>query len=175
MVLPLRIPKHRDGQPFKTMIFDTYSRSEAALVTTMAEMVVNGVSTRKVKLVMETLCGTSYSKSAVSEACKDLSSQVKAFRERPIEGRYPFLTVDAAYFKVRENHRIISKALMIAYGTNENGVREVLGFGVYANESKETWTSFMKDLKKRGLKGLLKLICCIIYSLNENCYVTKRW
>ena len=153
--LTLRVPKHRDGQPFKTMIFDTYSRSEAALVTTMAEMVVNGVSTRKVKLVMEKLCGTSYSKSAVSEACKDLDSQVKAFRERPIEGRYPFLTVDATYFKVRESHRIISKALMIAYGTNENGIREVLGFGVYANESKETWMSFMKDLKKRGLKGLL--------------------
>lgn len=153
--LTLRVPKHRDGQPFKTMIFDTYSRSEAALVTTMAEMVVNGVSTRKVKLVMETLCGTSYSKSAVSEACKDLDSQVKIFRERPIEGRYPFLTVDATYFKVRENHRIISKALMIAYGTNENGIREVLDFGVYANESKETWMAFMKGLKKRGLKGLL--------------------
>lgn len=153
--LTLRVPKHRDSQPFKTMIFDIYSRSEAALVTTMAEMVVNGVSTRKVKQVMEMLCGTSYSKSAVSEACKDLSSQVKAFRERPIEGRYPFLTADATYFKVRENHRIISKAIMITYGTNENGVREVLGFGVYANENKETWISFMKDLKKCGLKGML--------------------
>ena len=94
-------------------------------------------------------CGTSYSKSAVSEVCKDLDSQVKTFRERPIEGRYPFLTVDATYFKVRENHRIISKALMIAYGTNENGVRELLDFGVYANESKETWMAFMKGLKKR--------------------------
>ena len=61
----------------------------------------------------------------------------------------------ATYFKVRENHRIISKALMIAYGTNEEGIREILGFGVYANESKETWTAFLKDLKKRGLKGLL--------------------
>ena len=152
--ITLKVPRHR-GQPFKTMIFENYSRSEAALVASMAEMVVNGVSTRKVGQVMETLCGTSFSKSTVSELCKDLDKPLKEFRERPLNGRYPFLTLDATYFKVRENHRIISKALMVAYGTNQEGHREVIGFGVYANESKETWKDFLLSLRERGLTGLL--------------------
>lgn len=152
--ITLHVPKHRDGQPFKTKIFDSYSRSETALVASMAEMVVNGVSTRKVTQVMETLCGKSYSKSAVSGLCKDLDEQVEEFRRRPITDRYPFMTVDATYFKIRENHRIISKAFMIAYGTNGSGIREVLGFGVYPNESKETWRNFLLDLRNRGLSGL---------------------
>ena len=154
--LELQVPRHRN-QPFKTMIFENYSRSEAALITTMAEMVVNGVSTRKVSQVVETLCGTSISKSSVSDLCKDLDVKVNEFRKRPLNGDYPFLTVDATYFKVRENHRIVSKAFMIAYGTDANGHREVLGFGVYHNESKETWNSFLKSLKDRGLKGLLMI------------------
>jgi len=154
--ITLQVPRHRN-QPFKTMIFENYSRSEAALMAGMAEMVVNGVSSRKVSKVMEVLCGTSYSKSAVSEVCKDLSVSVEQFRSRPLYGKYPFLTLDATYFKVRENHRIISKALMVAYATNEQGHREVIGFGVYANESKETWCEFLKDLKKRGLCGLLMI------------------
>ncbi|UUM58115.1 IS256 family transposase [Streptococcus suis] len=154
--ITLTVPRHRN-QPFKTMVFDTYSRSEAALVTTMAEMVVNGVSTRKVSSVIETLCGTSISKSAVSETCKILEKEVELFRNRPLEGRYPFLTVDATYFKVREDNRVISKALMIAYGTNEHGKREVLGFSAYKNESKDTWVDFLTQLKKRGLSGLMMI------------------
>ena len=150
----LRIPKHRDGEPFHTMIFDNYGRSEAALIVTMAEMVVNGVSTRKVSQVMETLCGKTYSKSTVSEACKKLDKTVKEFRERTLAGEYPFMTVDATYFKVRENGRIISKAFMIAYGTNSEGHREILGFDIYANESKRTWNDFLKSLKDRGLHGV---------------------
>lgn len=169
--ITLRVPKHRDGQPFKTMIFDSYSRSEAALVASMVEMVVNGVSTRKVTQVMETLCGKSYSKSAVSGLCKDLDTQVEEFRRHPITDRYPFMTVDATYFKIRENHRIISKAFMIAYGTNESGIREVLGFGVYPNESKETWRNFLLDLKNRGLSGLRMVTYdaheSIRYALNQ--------
>ena len=152
----LHVPRHRNV-PFKTLVFDNYSRSEAALVASMAEMVVNGVSTRKVSKVMETLCGTSFSKSAVSEVCKDLDKAVKEFRSRPLEGDYPFLTVDATYFKVRENSRVISKAFMIAYGTNGQGHREILGFGVYANESGATWTDFLMGLKRRGLTGLLMI------------------
>lgn len=151
--ITLHVPRHRN-QPFKTMIFENYSRSEAALISSMAEMVVNGVSTRKVSQVVETLCGTSCSKSAVSELCKDLDTSVKEFRDRPLNGRYPFLTLDATYFKVRENHRVISKAFMIAYGTNEQGHREIVGFGVYANESKHTWSEFLLGLQKRGLSGI---------------------
>ena len=154
--ITLHVPRHRNV-PFKTLVFDNYSRSEAALVAGMAEMVVNGVSTRKVSRVMETLCGTSFSKSAVSDVCKDLETAVKEFQTRPLEGDYPFLTVDATYFKVRENSRIISKAFMIAYGTNSEGHREILGFGVYANESSATWTDFLLSLKKRGLTGLLMI------------------
>jgi putative transposase len=154
--ITLSVPRHRN-QPFKTMIFDNYSRSEAALIASMAEMVVNGVSTRKVSNIVETLCGTSVSKSAVSDVCQDLEKEVEAFRGRPLEGNYPFLTVDATYFKVRENGRIISKALMIAYGTNEQGIREIIGFTAYPNESKETWTDFLTSLKKRGLCGLMMI------------------
>lgn len=152
--ITLKVPKHRDGEPFKTFVFDNYCRSEAALIITMAEMCVNGVSTRKVSQVMETLCGKSFSKSTVSEACKELDEKVKEFRERPLSGEYPFLTIDATYFKVRENSRVISKALMIAYATNSEGHREIIGFGAYRNESKETWNAFLKGLKARGLTGV---------------------
>ena len=152
----LQVPRHRNV-PFTTMVFENYSRSEAALITGMAEMVVNGVSTRKVSTVMETLCGTSFSKSTVSEACKALDAAVNAFVARPLDGHYPFVTFDATYFKMRENGRIISKAFMIAYGTNEKGLREILGFGVYDNESDATWTEFLTGLRKRGLDGILMI------------------
>ena len=154
--ITLTVPRHRNV-PFKTLVFENYSRSEAALIASMAEMVVNGVATRKVGQIMETLCGTSYSKSAVSDVCKDLDEKVREFRERPLTGNYPFLTVDATYFRVRVNHRIISRAFMIAYGTNQEGHREILGFGVYDNESKPTWNAFLQSLKDRGLKGLLMI------------------
>lgn len=154
--ITLNVPRHRN-QPFKTLVFENYSRSEAALVTAMAEMVVNGVSTRKVTNIVETLCGTSISKSAVSDVCKDLDQEVMKFRNRPIEDRHPFLTVDATYFKVRENNRVVSKALMIAYSVNEHGKREILGFSAYRNESRETWTDFLTGLKKRGLSGVLMI------------------
>lgn len=168
--ITLSVPRHRD-QPFKTMVFDNYSRSEAALVASMAEMVVNGVSTRKISTVMETLCGTSYSKSTVSEVCKDLDVIVSDFKNRPLDGIYPFLYVDATYFKVRENHRIISKAMMVAMAITDEGKREIIGFEVYQKESKETWKAFMESLKERGLTGL-KLVTSdahdgIIYALSK--------
>ena len=152
--ITLDVPKHRGGEAFHTMIFDNYGRSEAALIVTMAEMVVNGVSTRKVSQVMETLCGKTYSKSTVSAACRQLDETVREFRERPLAGEYPFLTVDATYFKVRENGRIISKAFMIAYATSNEGHREIIGFGIYENESRRTWNEFLKSLKDRGLLGV---------------------
>lgn len=175
--ITLAVPRHRNV-PFKTLIFDNYSRSEAALVTAMAEMVVNGVSTRKVSRVIESLCGTSVSKSSVSEICKNLDKEVESFRNRPLEGRYPFLTVDATYFKVRENNRVISKALMIAYGTNEQGHREILGFAAYRNESKDTWQDFLKSLKKHGLKGVIMITSDahegIIHAISE-VFPTVPW
>ena len=154
--MTLEVPRHRNV-PFRTMIFDNYSRSEAALIACMAEMVVNGVSTRKVAKVVETLCGETYTKSTVSELCKELDEKVEEFRNRPLEGHYPFIEVDATYFKVREKHRFISKAFMIAYGVNEYGIREILGFDVCHSETKETWNTFLKSLKKRSLSGLLMI------------------
>lgn len=154
--IELKVPRHRNI-PFKTMIFDNYTRSEAALIAGMAEMVVNGVSTRKISRIMETLCGTSYSKSTVSELCKDLDCRVEEFRNRPLTKAYPFLTVDATYFKVRENHRIISKALLIAFGTDQEGHREIIGCGVYTGETKETWRSFLAGLKARGLRNVMMI------------------
>ncbi len=168
--ITLTVPRHRN-QPFHTMIFDNYQRAEAALIATMAEMVITGVSTRKVKRVMETLCGTSFSKSTVSEVCKELDKEVHKFQNRQLTDRYPFVMVDATYFKVRENHRVTSKALMVAIGTSEEAKREIIGFGVYDSETKNSWQDFLNSLKKRGLQGV-KMITSdahegIIYAIGK--------
>jgi transposase-like protein len=120
----------------------------------MAEMVIAGVSTRKVAKVVETLCGTSYSKSMVSEVCKDLDVAVNEFRNRPLTNPYPFVLLDATYFKVRNEHRIVSKAFMTAYATNPDGVREIIGFDLFDNETNDTWFMFIESLRKRGLHGV---------------------
>jgi transposase-like protein len=149
-VLGLDVPRHR-SEPFQTRLFDNYSRSEAALVTTMAEMVVMGVSTRKVTRVVEELCGRDVSKSVVSEACKSLDKEVETFRGRPIEGAYPFLAVDATYLKVRVDHRIVSRPLMVAYGTDGRGRREVLALELGEREDEAAWTGFLRGLAARGM------------------------
>lgn len=168
--ITLKVPRHRN-QPFHTMIFDNYQRAEAALIASMAEMVITGVSTRKVKRVMETLCGTAFSKSTVSEVCKDLDKDVRQFQNRQLTGQYPFVMVDATYFKVRENHRVTSKALMVAIGTSKEARREIIGFGVYDSETKNSWQDFLNSLKKRGLQGV-KMITSdahegIIYAISK--------
>ena len=148
--ITLHVPRHRNV-PFKTMIFDNYTRSEGALISTMMEMVIQGVSTRKISEVTKILCGQEFSKSTVSQICKALDEIVCGFRGRPIEKYYPFLITDATYFKVRSQHRVTSKAFMIAIGITEEGIKEVVGFGVYDNESHNTWSSFYESLKKRGM------------------------
>lgn len=175
--ITLIVPRHRNV-PFKSLVFDNYKRSEAALISSMAEMVVNGVSTRKVSRVIETLCGETPSKSMVSEVCKDLDQSVNQFRNRPLIKPYPFLFVDATYLKVRENRRVISKALMVAVATNMEGQREIIGFDVFDNESNDTWFMFIESLKKRGLSGV-KMITSdahpgIIYSISKT-YPTVAW
>ena len=155
--IELHVPRHRN-QPFSTMVFENYCRSEQSLILTMAEMVVNGVATRKVSKVMEALCDTSFSKSTVSEACKTLDKSVNEFKNRNLESSYPFVLLDATYFKVRENHRIVSKAMMVAVGTRYDGHREILGFDIYKNESKGTWSDFLKSLKDRGMNEVKMFI-----------------
>ena len=148
--LLLTVPRLRNGE-FSTELFQRYQRSEQALVLAMIEMVVTGVSTRKVTAITEELCGSSFSKSTVSALCMALDPAVTAFRYRPLEKRYPFVMVDAIYTKVRENGRIRSKGLMIAIGINEQGYREVLGFCCADSETEAGWTAFFRELKDRGL------------------------
>ena len=152
--LVLQVPRHRN-EPFHTMIFENYKRSEASLIATMVQMVIAGVSTRKVERVIETLCGTSFSKSTVSELCKTLDSEIKSFNEKRLDGvHYPFVMVDATYFKVREDHRIKSKAFMVAIGFTEDGTREVIGFDVFDTEENYSWLTFFRGLRQRGLSDV---------------------
>ncbi|MBQ6014293.1 MAG: IS256 family transposase [Firmicutes bacterium] len=156
--LLLEVPRHRN-EPFHTMVFENYKRSEASLIATMVQMVISGVSTRKVSRVVETLCGKEFSKSTVSELCKRLDDDIKAFRTQPLDGLdAPFLMVDATYFKAREDHRIVSKAFMIALAIRSDGMREIVGFGVYDAEENYSWTEFLQSLKERGLNTVKMVI-----------------
>ena len=156
--LTLDVPRHRN-QPFHTMVFDNYQRSEASLIATMVQMVIAGVSTRKVSKVVETLCGTSFSKSSVSELCKKLDSEITAFRNRPLNmSDAPFLMVDATYFKAREDHKIVSKAFLVALAITADGSREIIGFDVFDAEDNYSWQTFFKDLKSRGLEDVHMVI-----------------
>lgn len=151
--LTLHVPKFRDGS-FSTELFRSYERSEQALLLSLMEMVIQGVSTRKVAQITETLCGTRFSKSTVSALCQQLDPVVKAFQERPLVGLYPFIIVDAIYMKARDQGAVRSKGLLIAIGVNGEGQREVLGFQVGDGESYEAWTIFFQSLKNRGLQGV---------------------
>ena len=151
--LTLKIPRHRNGQ-FSTELFSRYQRSEQALVLAMMEMVINGVSTRKVELITEELCGKKFSKSTVSSLCQSLDPMVEAFKTRPLEKHYPFVLVDAIYLKVREDGRVQSRGLLVAIGINEDGHREIIGFGVANSESEDSWGGFFASLKERGLKDV---------------------
>jgi len=151
--LILHVPKFRDGS-FSTDLFENYQRSEKALLLSLMEMVIQGVSTRKVSEITETLCGTGFSKSTISALCQTLDPAVDSFRYRSLDRHYPFVIADAIYMKVREDHRIRSKGFLIAIGVNAEGSREVLGFTVADGESKEGWSSFFEELKARGLRDV---------------------
>ena len=156
--LVLEVPRHRN-QPFHTMVFENYQRSEASLIATMVQMVISGVSTRKVSKVVETLCGTSFSKSTVSALCKKLDAEIMAFKSRPLNmNDAPFLMVDATYFKAREDHKIVSKAFLVALAITSDGSREIVGFDVFDAEDNYSWQTFFKDLKARGLDGVHMVI-----------------
>ena len=152
--LELAVPRIRDGS-FSTELFSRYQRSEQALVLALLEMVINGVSTRKIKRITEKLCGTSFSKSTVSELCKRLDPVVTAWNERDLsEKAYPFVIVDALYLKIRKDVRVVSQSALIALGINEEGYREVLGLKIGDSESEATWSEFFTWLKSRGLRGV---------------------
>ena len=149
--IELAVPRLR-GQSVVEGLFEKYRRSEQAIIAGVAEMVVKGISTRKVNAVADVLFGTGISKSQVSRMCAVLNPVVAEFRSRPLEKWYPFGLVDAIYLKVRENERVISKALYIAIGVNTLGRREVLGFMMSKGETEAAYVEFFKSLKARGLE-----------------------
>jgi putative transposase len=152
--LTLQVPQVREGQ-FSTELFARYQRSEQALVLTLMEMVVNGVSTRKVARITEELCGTSFAKSTVSDLCKALDPVVSAWNERDVSAqRFPFVLVDALVVKVREEGRVRAVSALVATGVNEQGYREILGLRIGDSESERTWQDFFTWLKGRGLNGV---------------------
>ena len=150
--LELAIPKLRRGSYFPSFL-EPRKRSEQALVAVIQEAYVAGVSTRKVDQVVETL-GLRISKSEVSRICSGLDEQVDAFRTRPLEGRYPYLFLDAKIEKVRDGGRVVRKCLVLAHGVHESGRREVIGLGVGEAETEAFWRSFLRSLVERGLSGV---------------------
>jgi putative transposase len=152
--LTLDVPRTRDGE-FSPALFDRYQRHEKALVLTLMEMVVNGVSTRKIRRVTEELCGTEFSKSTVSELAKGLDAAVKQWRTRSLaETPYPFLIVDALVLKIREHGAVRPRSGCVVTGINAAGYREILGFWIGDSESQQTWSTVFTDLKDRGLTGV---------------------
>jgi transposase-like protein len=150
--LELAIPKLRRGSYFPSFL-EPRRRSEQALVSVVQEAYVAGVSTRKVDQVVESL-GLRVSKSEVSRICQGLDEQVDAFRNRPLEGRYPYLWLDAKVEKVRDGGRVVRKALVLAYGVHESGYREVVALDVGEAETEAFWRSFLRSLVRRGLTGV---------------------
>jgi putative transposase len=150
--IELAIPKIRRGSYFPSFL-EPRMRSEQALVAVVQEAYVAGVSTRKVDQLVESL-GLRISKSEVSRICAGLDEQVEAFRNRPLEGRYPYLWLDAKVEKVRDGGRVVPKALVLAYAVHESGYREVIGLDVGECETEAFWRSFLRGLVKRGLSGV---------------------
>jgi transposase-like protein len=154
--IELAIPKLRRGSYFPSFL-EPRKRSEQALVSVVQEAYVAGVSTRKVDQVVESL-GLRISKSEVSRICAGLDEQVNAFRNRPLEGRYPYLWLDAKVERVRDGGRVVRKALVLAYGVHESGYREVIALDVGEAETEAFWRSFLRELVTRGLTGVQLVI-----------------
>jgi len=152
--IELLIPRTRSGSYFPSFL-EPRTRSEQALVAVVAEAFVNGVSTRKVERVVEQLGVQGISRSQVSRLCQVLDEQVTAFRERPLEGRHPYLWLDAKVEKVRDHQgRVRRMALVVAYAVHEHGYREVIALDVGATESESFWREFLRGLVSRGLSGV---------------------
>jgi putative transposase len=151
--LELKVPRDRDGR-FSTELFERYQRSEKALVSALAEMYVQGVSTRKVKAITEELCGHGFSASTVSTINQRLDESLAQFAERPLDEAYPYLILDARYEKVRDHGVVRSQAVLVAIGINWDGRRQVLGVELANRESASSWKDFLVALKVRGLHGV---------------------
>jgi len=151
--LELMVPKDREGR-FQTELFEKYQRNEKALVLAIAEMYVQGVSTRKVKKITEELCGLEISKSQVSTLAKGLDKEVQKWRMRPLTKRYPYLVVDARGERIRRDGAIVPQSALIVVGIDNEGYREVLGVWCADSESEVSWSTVFQELKERGLHGV---------------------
>lgn len=148
------MPQDRDGT-FSTQLFARYQRNEKALVLALLEMYLEGVSTRNVREITEVLCGTSFSKSLVSELAGQLDAELDAWRHRLLtETTYPYLSVDARYEHVRQGGQIVSQGVLIVAGVRADGHREVLAVEVADTESEAMYHRLFSDLKARGLSGV---------------------
>jgi transposase-like protein len=152
--IELLVPKKRQGPAYFPSFLEPRRRSEQAIVAVVLEAYVNGVSTRKVDRLVEQLGISGMSKDRVSALCRDLDEQVNVFRERALEGSYPYLWLDAKHVKVRSGGHVRSKALVIAYGVHDSGVREVIGLDLGEIESEAFWVEFLRSLRARGLTGV---------------------
>jgi transposase-like protein len=150
--IELAIPKLRSGSYFPSFL-QPRRRAEQALVAVVQEAYVNGVSTRKVDRLVEQM-GVHMSKDQVSRLCRGLDEQVQAFRERPLEGRYPYVWLDGKVERVRERGGVRQKCLVIAYAVHETGRREVIGLDVGEAETEAFWREFLRSLRARGLTGV---------------------
>jgi putative transposase len=151
--IELRVPRDRNGE-FSTALFERFQRSEKALVSALAEMYIQGVSTRKVKAITEELCGHSFSASAISAINKGLDEALTKFARRKLSEDYPYLILDARYEKVREDGVIQSQAVLVAIGINWEGKRQILGVELANRESQTSWREFLLALRQRGLAGV---------------------
>jgi putative transposase len=151
--IELRVPRDRNGE-FSTALFERFQRSEKALVSALAEMYIQGVSTRKVKAITEELCGHSFSASAISAINKGLDETLTKFARRKLSEDYPYLILDARYEKVREDGVIQSQAVLVAIGINWEGKRQILGVELANRESQTSWREFLLALRQRGLTGV---------------------
>ena len=149
----LRIPKLRKGSYFPGFL-EPRRMAEKALTAVIQEAYVQGVSTRSVDELVKAMGMTGISKSQVSRLCEEIDGKVKAFLDRPIEGDWPYLWLDATYVKVRQNSRVVSVAVIVAVGVNSDGRREVLGMDIGASEAEAFWTAFLRKLRQRGLRGV---------------------
>jgi transposase-like protein len=153
----LRIPKLRKGSYFPGFL-EPRRMAEKALTAVIQEAYIQGISTRSVDDLVKALGMEGISKSQVSRLCEEIDERVNAFLDRPIEGDWPYLWIDATYVKVRQNGRIISVAVIVAVGVNSDGRREVLGMDIGASEAEPFWTAFLRKLARRGLRGVKLVI-----------------
>jgi putative transposase len=155
--LQLRIPKLRQGSYFPPFL-EPRKTAEKALVTVIQEAWIGGVSTRRVDELVQAMGLNGISKSQVSKLCKDIDERVNAFLDRPIDGEWPYLWLDATYLKVRDGGRIIAVAAIIAVAVSTDGRREIVGLGIGPSEAEPFWSAFLKSLVKRGLSGVKLVI-----------------